>query len=48
MNVLSHGPLLPLDCSYIGGHRKGEGFEAEADNLVGVIAHCSFAHLFPT
>ena len=48
MNVLSRGQFLPLDCSYKCGHRKGERFEAEADNLVGVIAHCSFAHLFPT
>ena len=48
MNVLSHGQLLPLYCSYIGGRGKDERFEACADSLVGVIAHCSFAHLFPT
>ena len=48
MIVLSHGQLLPLNCSYIGGQRKGERFEAKADNLVGALAHSSTAYLFPT
>ena len=48
MNVLSDGQLLPLDCSYIGGHRKCERFEAKADNLVGALASNSIAYLFPT
>ena len=48
MNDLSHGHLLPLYCSHIGGQRKGERFEANADNLVGALAHCSNAYLFPT
>ena len=48
MNVLSHGQFLPLDCSYKCGHRKGERFEAKADNLVGALASNSTAYLFPT
>ena len=48
MIVLSCGLTLPLCCNNVHGHRKGGRFEAKADNLVGVIAHCSFAHLFPT
>ena len=48
MIVLSCGQILPLNCSYIGGHRKGGRFEAKADNLVEVVAHCSTAYLFPT
>ena len=48
MNVLSRGQFLPLDCSYKCGHRKGERFEAKADNLVGVSAHSSVTYLFPT
>ena len=48
MNVLSCDLTLPLCCNNAHGHRKGERFEAKADNLVGVIARCSIAHLFPT
>ena len=48
MNILSCGQILPLDCSYKRGHRKGERFEAKADNLVEAVARCSTAYLFPT
>lgn len=48
MIILSRGLLLSLYCNNICGHRKGERFEAKADNLVGSFAHCSIAYLFPT
>ena len=48
MIVLSTGRLLPLDCSYIEGQRKGVRFIAKANNLVEALAHCSTAYLFPT
>ena len=48
MNVLYCDHIEALNCNIKYGHGKGERFEACADSLVGVIAHCSFAHLFPT
>ena len=48
MIVLYLGQVLPLSCSYIQGLRKGERFEAKADDLVGALAHCSISYLFPT
>ena len=48
MNVLSCDQVLPLNCSYLCGHRKGGRFEAKADILVEVVARCSTAYLFPT
>ena len=48
MNVLSCDLILSLCCNNIRGHRKGERFEAKADNLVGALAHCGISYLFPT
>jgi len=48
MNVLSLGRILPLCCKRYLGLGKGERFEANTDNLVGVTAHCSIGYLFPT
>ena len=48
MNVLYLGQILPHNCDYICGQRKGERFEAFADNLVEALTHCSIAYLFPT
>ena len=48
MNVLSLGRILPLCCKRYLGLGKGERFEANTDNLVGVTAHCSTIYLFPT
>ena len=48
MNVLYCDHIEALNCNIKYGHGKGERFEAKADNLVGVSAHSSVTHLFPT